>query len=326
MKKNSLNIASELRVVMDLEADALRRTRDAINGDYTKAVRLILGCKGKVVVTGVGKSGLIGQKIAATLSATGTPAVFLHPAEGLHGDLGIVQKGDVVIAIGKSGESEELTGLLPSLKRLGAKVIALTAKPGSTLGQASDVVLLTPIDQEACPLNLSPTCSTTAAIAVGDALAVVVMKLRGFRKEDFAVLHPAGTLGKRLTLRVSDVMRKGEGNPAIRVDRSVTEMLSVMTERRAGAVSVVDAKGRIIGLVTDHDVRRHLGAGENVLARRIVDVMNRKFTSIGPDNLAMEASDLMSNRKNPFLVMPVVDKKGRAIGMIHMHDIRSRGL
>lgn len=326
MKKNSLNITRELRVVMDLEADALRRTRDAIDGAYAKAVELILRCKGKVVVTGVGKSGLIGQKIAATMSATGTPAVFLHPAEGLHGDLGVVQKGDVVIAIGKSGESEELTGLLPSLKKLGAKVIALTAKPGSTLGKASDLVLLTPIEQEACPLNLSPTCSTTAAIAVGDALAVVVMKLRGFRKEDFAVLHPAGTLGKRLTLLVSDVMRQGEGNPAIRIDRSVSEMLSVMTERRAGAVSVVDAKGRILGLVTDHDVRRHLGAGENVLARTIKDVMNKKFTSIKPDRLAIEAADLMSNRNNPFLVMPVVDKKGRAIGMIHMHDIRSRGL
>jgi arabinose-5-phosphate isomerase len=321
-----LDITRELRIVMDLEADALRRTRDAVDGAYAKAVRLIHSCKGKVVVTGVGKSGLIGQKIAATLSATGTPAVFLHPAEGLHGDLGVVQKGDAVIAIGKSGESEELTGLLPSLKKLGAKIIALTAKPGSTLGKAADVVLLTPIEAEACPLNLSPTCSTTAAIAVGDALAVVVMKMRGFGKDQFAVLHPGGSLGKRLTVLVSDLMRKGEDNPVIRIDRGVSEMLGVMTEKRAGAVSVVDAKGRIIGLVTDHDVRKHLGAGENVLARRIKDVMNARFTKIGPERLAMEAADIMSNRTNPFLVMPVVDKKGRAIGMIHLHDIRARGL
>ncbi|MBI5201911.1 MAG: KpsF/GutQ family sugar-phosphate isomerase [Elusimicrobia bacterium] len=309
-----------------MEAEALRQVRDAVNGSFSKAVALLAKCRGKVVVTGMGKSGLIGQKVAATLAATGTPAISLHPAEGMHGDLGVVQATDVVLAIGKSGESDELNAILPSLRRIGAPIIAITSNRRSTLARKSDVVLLTPIDGEACPLNLSPTCSTTAALAVGDALAVTLMKLRGFRKEQFAALHPGGRLGKRLTLTVADIMRDGEQNPAIPVTATMQEALVEMTRQHAGAVSVVDRSGKLRGLVTDYDIRRHLERGENVLKKSVKDIMNPKPTAIRSDSLAIEAADLMGNRKFPFTVLPVVDKKGRAIGMINLVDIRSRGL
>ena len=323
---NKKRVLKGLKAVLSLEADTLRRVRDAVDGSYGKAVELILRCRGKVVVTGVGKSGLIGQKIAATFTATGTPAVFLHPSEGLHGDLGVVQKGDVVLAIGKSGESEELTAILPSLRRIGVRIVALTAKARSTLARSAEVVLLTPIEAEACPLNLAPTCSTTAALAVGDALAVVLMKLRGFRKEDFALLHPGGSLGKSLTLRVADIMRGGEDNPVIGLKAPVSRMLMEMTRKRAGAVSIVDGKGRLAGLVTDYDIRRRLERGEDILSAPIARIMNPRPTSIGSERLAVEAAETMTDRPTPFLVLPVVDKRGRAIGMIHLHDIRARGL
>jgi arabinose-5-phosphate isomerase len=327
MKRNAkLDVLKEMRVVLDLEADALRRVRDAVDGAYERAVKLLLRCRGKVIVTGVGKSGLIGQKIAATFTATGTPALFMHPAEGLHGDLGIVRREDIVLAIGKSGESEELTAILPSIKRIGAKVIALTASVKSTLARASEVVLLTPIDGEACPLNLAPTTSTTAALAVGDALAVALMKLRGFKKEDFALFHPGGSLGKRLTLPVDDVMRHGSDNPVVRVERSVSEMLVEMTNKRMGAVSIVDAKGRLSGLVTDYDIRQRLESGGEVLRATIASIMNPKPATIRSGRLAFEAVQLMTERKNPFLVLPVVDGASRPIGMVHLHDLRARGL
>lgn len=321
-----LDVVRELKAVIGMEADALRRVQDAVNGRFTKAVGLLARCRGKVVVTGMGKSGLIGQKVAATLAATGTPAISLHPAEGMHGDLGVVQPADVVLAIGKSGESDELNALLPSLRRIGAPIIAITSNRRSTLARSSDVVLLTPIDGEACPLNLSPTCSTTAALAVGDALAVTLMKLRGFRKEQFAALHPGGRLGKRLTLTVADIMRDGEQNPKVPLDALMQAALVEMTRQHAGAVSVVDKAGRLKGLVTDYDIRRHLERGENVLKKAVRDIMNPKPTSILKDQLATLAADLMGNRKFPFTVLPVVDKRGRAIGMINLVDIRSRGL
>ena len=321
-----LDVVRELKAVIGMEADALRQVRDAVNGDFSAAVRLLAKCRGKVVVTGMGKSGLIGQKVAATLAATGTPAISLHPAEGMHGDLGVVQRGDVVLAIGKSGESDELNAILPSLRRIGAPIVAITSNRRSTLARRSDIVLLTPIDGEACPLNLSPTCSTTAALAVGDALAVTLMKLRGFRKEQFAALHPGGRLGKRLTLTVADIMRDGAQNPRVPATATMREALVEMTRQHAGAVSIVDRAGKLKGLVTDYDIRRHLERGENVLTKSVRSVMNPKPTSIRSDRLAVEAADLMGNRKYPFTVLPVVDKKGRAIGMINLVDIRSRGL
>lgn len=326
MSRRRLDILRELKTVIGMEASALRQVRDAVGEPFVRAVRLLERCRGKVVVTGMGKSGLIGQKVAATLAATGTPAISLHPAEGMHGDLGVVQPSDVILAIGKSGESDEVNAILPSLKRIGAPIVAITSNARSTLAKGATVVLVTPIDGEACPFNLSPTCSTTAALAVGDALAVTLMKLRGFRRESFALLHPGGRLGKRLTLTVADIMRDGEHNPVIPLTATMQEALVEMTRKHAGAVSVVDKRGRLKGLVTDYDIRRQLERGEDVLRKSVKDVMNPRPTAIRSDRLAIEAADTMGNRKFPFQVLPVVDRSGRAIGMINLIDIRARGL
>lgn len=319
-------ILKELRRVIALEADCLRTLSRSVNGDFTRAVGLMAACRGKVIVTGIGKSGLIAQKIAATLASTGTPALYLHPAEGLHGDIGLAQAHDLVLAIGKSGESAELNAILPALKRLKIKVIVVTAAADSTLGRSADVKLITPVAQEACPLNLAPTCSTTAALAVGDALAVALMKLRGFRAEQFARLHPGGQLGKRLTLQVADLMRAGRHNAVVRIDAGVRRMLNEMTLKRAGAVTVVDRRGRLAGLVTDYDVRRALERGLDVRTAAISDIMNPRPTTVSPRTLAVEAAQLMGERPRPFLVLPVVDRRRRPVGLLHLHDIRARGL
>jgi len=326
MAKNRAAVLREIRRVLALEARALARVGAAVDGRYAEAVALLAACRGKVILTGVGKSGLIAQKIAATLSSTGTPAIHLDPAQAQHGGLGLVQRADLVVALGKSGESDELNDLLPRLRSIGARVIAITANAKSTLARAAAVVLLTPIAEEACPHNLAPTCSTTAALAVGDALAVCLMKLRGFGAEQFARNHPGGRLGRRLTLRVADIMRSGEDNPVIRPDRSVAEMLDVMTAKRAGAVCVVDARGGLLGLVTDYDIRRMLGEGRNILSSSIRRVMNPKPTTVRPDTLAERARELMEERRNPFNVLPVVDKAGRSVGLVQIHDLRARGL
>lgn len=319
-------IIRELRRVIALEARTLAKLGRAIDGSFAKAVDLMLKCKGKVILTGVGKSGLIAQKIAATLASTGTPSIYLDPADALHGSLGLVQRQDLVVAIGKSGESDELNALLPRLRTVGAKVIAITANPKSTLARAAALVLETPIEEEACPLNLAPTCSTTAALAAGDALAVALMKRRGFRAEQFARNHPGGRLGKRLTLHVADIMRSGEENPVVRVDAPITRMLVEITRQRAGAVSVVDAAGRLVGLVTDYDIRRALEQGKIVLALNIRQLMNARPTTVRPDTMAARAVEIMEGRKNPFNVLPVVDRRGRSVGMIQIHDLRARGL
>jgi arabinose-5-phosphate isomerase len=319
-------IHRELKRVLQLEAKTLARLRSAVNGDYSRAVRLLAACKGKVLVTGVGKSGLVGQKIAATLSSTGMPSVFLDPTEALHGGLGLVQKGDVVLAIGKSGESDELNALLPRLKALGTSLIAVTANAKSTLAKASAITLMTPVEVEACPHNLAPTCSTTAALAVGDALAVSLMKVRGFTRESFAQNHPGGRIGKRLTLTVEDIMRAGEDNPVARVDSSVTSMLLEMSRKRAGAVNVVDAKGRLVGLITDFDIRRSLEKGLDLRKLTVRKLMNSKPTTVTPTTLAARAVEIMENRTNPFNVLPVVGPGRRSVGMIQIHDLRARGL
>ncbi len=322
----SSDIDREIRRVLDLEAAALKRVRGAVNGAYSQAVRALAKCRGKVVLTGVGKSGLIAQKIAATLSSTGTPAVSLDPTEALHGGMGFVQKQDLVVAVGKSGESDELNALLPHLRALGPKLIAITANPKSTLARQADIVLVTPIDEEACPLNLAPTSSTTAALAVGDALAVALMKVRNFGADHFARNHPAGRLGKRLTLKVKDIMRGGELNPAVPVTATVSQLLVTITEKQSGAATIVDKGGRLVGLVTDFDIRRALSSGKNPLKLRIKDIMNKTPATVRADDLAMKAVEIMENRKNPFNVLPVVDGKRRAVGLVQIHDLRARGL
>ncbi|MDX6769824.1 MAG: KpsF/GutQ family sugar-phosphate isomerase [Elusimicrobiota bacterium] len=314
-----------VRRTLDLEAAALKAARAAVGPAYARAVDLMARCRGKVVVTGVGKSGLVAAKIAATLSSTGTPALHLHPAEALHGDIGLVEKRDLVLAIGKSGESSELTALLPVLRRLGVKLIAITAVADSSLGKAATVVLHTPVGREACPLDLAPTASTTAAMAVGDALAVALMERRGFTKERFALLHPAGQLGKRLTLRVRDVMRSGAELPAAREDATLRALIAVMTAKHAGAAVVVDGRGRFKGLVTDADLRNAMEKG-GLEGRRAASVMNARPTTIRPERLAMDAVELMTDRPRPFSVLPVVDKSGKAVGLVQIHDVRKLGL
>jgi arabinose-5-phosphate isomerase len=318
-----------LRRVLALEAEALRKTRAAVDERFERAVRAVAACRGKVIVTGMGKSGLVAQKIAATLSSTGTPAFYLHPGEAMHGDLGMVEKRDLILAVGKSGESSELTAILPSLRKIGVKVVAMTTRARSTLARASHALILLPVEAEACPLNLAPTCSTTAMLAAGDALAVALMELRGFRREHFARLHPGGPLGKRLTLRVLDVMRSGKDNPVVRSNAPVSRLLLEITKKQAGAANVVDARGRLVGLVTDFDIRRALRAlpaGRNLFSLSVPQIMNPKPTSIQAGRMAFDAVGIMTGRKNPFNVLPVVDGRGRSVGLILVHDLRARGL
>ena len=321
-----MDIRDELLRTIALEETALSRLRGAIGREYEDAVHAMHACHGKIVITGIGKSGLIAQKIASTMVSTGTPAIFLHPAEGMHGDIGIVHKDDIVIAISKSGESDELIALLPSIRKIGARLIAITAKQGSMIAKNAEIVLVTPIEEEACPLNMAPTCSTTAALVVGDALAITLMKLRNFQPEDFALYHPGGQLGKRLLLNVKDVMRAGEANPIIEATVSVKDMLFEISSKRAGAVSVVDVSGHLLGLVTDYDIRRALEKGGDVLAMCISDLMNKTPTFIHEDEKAICALEIMENRTKPFLVLPVLNRQEEVVGMIHLHDLVARGL
>jgi arabinose-5-phosphate isomerase len=317
---------TEIRRVVALEAKALTRVLASLDARWDRAVERLAACRGKVILTGVGKSGLVAQKVAATFSSTGTPAIFLDPGEAMHGGLGVAQKGDLVLAIAKSGESDELNALLPVLRARKIPLIALTANPRSTLARAADVILYSPVEAEACPLDLAPTTSTTVAMVLGDALAVALMKRRGFTAERFAANHPAGRLGKRLTLRVRDVMRSGTDNPVVSLRTTPAELLSTITRLQAGAASVVDGKGRFLGLVTDFDIRRAIAAGGDFFKKPLASVMNTRPTTIAPDALAAEAVEVMEERRTPFNVLPVVDRKGRSVGLIQIHDLRARGL
>lgn len=323
---NQLDVAKEIARVIELEAQTIHRLLESVGSEYEEAVRWIYEGHGKVIVTGIGKSGLIAQKIASTMVSTGTRAMFLHPSEGMHGDIGIAQPDDVVIAISKSGESAEVLALLPSIREIGARLIAITAKPDSTLGRRADLILRLPVSEEACPLNMAPTCSTTAALVVGDALAIALMKLRKFNTEDFALNHPGGQLGKRLLLKVGDIMRKGAANPTITATGTIHEMFCEITAKRAGAVSVVDEAGHLLGLVTDYDIRKVLEKGRNILDMTISDLMNKIPTHVSPDMKAIEALELMEKRDKPFVVLPVLDAQRKAVGMIHLHDLVAQGL
>ncbi|AOJ11310.1 arabinose 5-phosphate isomerase KdsD [Burkholderia mayonis] len=310
------------RDVLDIEANAVRALADQLDGEFVAAVGLLLNCSGRVVVSGIGKSGHIARKIAATLASTGTPAFFVHPAEASHGDLGMVTKDDVFVAISHSGESEELVAILPLIKRLGAKLIAMTGRPASSLATLSDVHLNAGVAKEACPLNLAPTASTTAALALGDALAVAVLDARGFGSEDFARSHPGGALGRRLLTYVRDVMRMGDEVPAVPLDATLSDALFQITAKRMGMTAVVDEAGRVAGIFTDGDLRRVLERDGDFRRLPIVDVMTRNPRTIAPDHLAVEAVELMERyRINQMLV---VDDKGALIGALNMHDLFSK--
>lgn len=308
---------------LTIEANALLDMRERLAGDagqsLTQAVRTILQCKGRVVVMGMGKSGHIGRKIAATLASTGTPAMFVHPAEAHHGDLGMVTPADVVLALSNSGESEELTGLLPVLKRQGVPLLAITGQADSSLGRHADVVLNSAVSQEACPLNLAPTASTTAQLALGDALAVVLLEARGFKAEDFARSHPGGSLGRRLLTYVRDVMRSGEGVPAVLPDTPFGDMMREMSAKGLGATAVVDADRRVLGIFTDGDLRRRIEADAPLRDTLAKDVMSPRPTTIGDEQLAAQAAALMEARRITTLL--VVDAEQRLVGALNTNDL-----
>lgn len=310
------------RDVFRTEATALRTVAASLDGSFTSAVEQVARAaaeRRKVVVAGVGKSGNIGRKIAATLSSTGCPAVVLNSVDALHGDLGIIHERDVVLALSYSGESEELTHLLPALKRFEVGIIALTGVPRSTLGRHADLVLNCRVPREACPFNLAPTSSSTAMLVMGDALALAVADARGIRLEDFAKRHPSGSIGRALLVRVGDIMRRGERNAVAPASLTVKEALLRMTRARAGSVSVVDARGRLLGVFTDGDLRRHMAKDEGVLSRTLREVMTRKPVSIREDALAAEALKLFDRRNIDDLI--VVNARGEPVGLVDSQDL-----
>ncbi len=304
---------------LDIEARALQGVKARLSSSFTEAVHTILASRGRVVVMGMGKSGHVGRKIAATLASTGTPALFVHPAEASHGDLGMVTREDVVIAISNSGESDELNVILPVLKRQHVALIAITGKPGSTLGEHADIVLESTVEQEACPLNLAPTASTTAQMALGDALAVALLDARGFAEDDFARSHPGGALGRKLLVHVRDLMRKDEGVPRVRPDAAFTELLREMGGKGMGAAAIVDDAGRPIGVFTDGDLRRLIEKGADLRSVNAGEVMRAKPRTIRADRLAAEAADLMETSK--INCMLVVDETGTLVGAFNSNDL-----
>jgi len=307
------------RRVLDIEANALTALSKRIDGSFVRALDVILACEGRVVVSGIGKSGHVARKIAATFASTGTPSFFLHAAEASHGDIGMVTTTDCFVAVSYSGETEELLRIVPILKRQGAKLIAITGRPESSLAQLADVHLDAHVEVEACPMNLAPTASTTAALALGDALAVAALEARGFGKDDFARSHPGGALGRRLLTHVRDVMRTGDAVPTVRLDASLLDALLESSKKGMAMTAVVDAHGQVAGIFTDGDLRRLIERTQNFADLRVADVMHTAPRRIGPDRLAAEAADLMEQyRINQLLV---VDDDGRLIGALHIHDL-----
>ena len=317
----------QARQVLRMEAAAIEALIPRIDEQFVLAAQLILETKGRLIVTGMGKPGHVGQKITATMLSTGTPSFFLHPAEGIHGDLGMVTEDDIVLAISNSGETSEVINILPSIRRIGAKIIAICGNAQSTLAQNADVVLDASVEQEACPLGLAPTTSTTAELALGDALAVVLMSARKFTADDFAVFHPGGALGRKLLMKVANVMHGEEENPTVTVEQSVKEALFVITDKGLGATSVVDAEGKLVGLITDGDIRRGLEKGLDFLTHNVGELMTKQPQTITAEKLAAEALRLMEqHRPKPITVLPVVDKDGRSVGLVHVTDLLRQGI
>jgi arabinose-5-phosphate isomerase len=306
------------RKVLQTEAAAILALVDRVDEKFARAVELIRGCKGRVIVTGMGKSGIICRKIAATLASTGTPAFFLHPAEAVHGDLGVIQADDVVIAMSYSGETEELTRVLETLKRIGAPLIAISGSLGSTLAQAADVALDCSVSEEACPMNLVPTASTTAALALGDALAMTVLVEKGFKPEDFANLHPGGKLGKKL-MRVEQLMSAGDALPVVQLHTAMRDVIYEMSRKGLGMTSVVEKDGRLAGIITDGDLRRKMATTPNIQDLSARDVMTADPVAIGQSTMAVEALAMMEQRKITSIV--VIDADRRVEGVVHLHDL-----
>jgi len=315
-------ILERAKTVLRIEAEAVEELIPRLGKAFVRAARLIVECRGRVVITGMGKAGLVGQKLSATLASTGTPSLWLHAAEAIHGDLGRVTKEDLIIALSNSGETPELTQLLPIVKQIGARLIALTGNSRSSLAKHSDLVIDVSVRREACSLNLAPTASTTAMLAMGDALAVVVAECRGFRERDFALFHPGGQLGRRLLLKVRDIMRTGTAHPIVRETARVKDVLLAITKARAGSASVVNGRRQLAGIFTDGDLRRHLELTPNLIDARVSDVMTRNPKTIAADRLAAEALSVLREYKIDELV--VVDKQ-RPVGLLDIQDLLKAG-
>lgn len=319
--RNALDLA---RQVLSIEAKAVEALIGRLDDKFTSALQLILHCRGRVVVSGMGKSGHIARKIASTMASTGTPAFFVHPGEASHGDLGMITADDVLIALSNSGESPELLTILPIVKRRGAKLIAMTGNPASSMAREADVHLDVSVAQEACPLGLAPTASTTAALALGDALAIALLDVRGFGAEDFARSHPGGALGRRLLVHVNDLMHSGDALPKVPETALLTEALLEMSRKGLGMTAVVGDADRLIGLFTDGDLRRALDKTLDIRAAKVAEVMTHNPRTIGPDKLAAEAVQMMDQHKINGLL--VVDADGRLVGALNMHDLLRAGV
>lgn len=320
------DILEAARRVLEIEAEAVSALADRLDERFVGAVEMILACSGRVVVTGMGKSGLICQKMAATMASTGTPALFLHPAEGLHGDLGMLMRGDVVIAVSNSGETEEITRILPTIKRMGLPLIAMAGNPNSALARAGDVFLDISVKEEACPLQLAPTASTTATLAMGDALAVSLLIRRGFKEEDFALYHPGGALGKRLLLRVEDIMHVDDALPVVPMGTLLKDSLYEISSKKLGITGVIDDQGAIAGVFTDGDLRRTIEKGVEVLNRPIEEFMNTNPKRILRSNLAAKALQVMESHAITSLFVFETDADDQPIGIIHLHDLLRAGV
>lgn len=321
---NQSAIRTLARAVIETEATAIAALLDRVDGQFLAACAYMLACSGRVVVIGMGKSGHIGSKIAATLASTGTPAFFVHPAEASHGDLGMILPGDVVLALSNSGETGEVNLILPLLKRLGVKIVAMTGNPASTLARHADAHIDVSVDKEACPLGLAPTSSTTAALVMGDALAISLLESRGFTREDFARSHPAGRLGRRLLLHIADVMHQGDAIPSVAADASISQAIVEMTAKRLGMTAVLGPDGRVAGVYTDGDLRRTLDSGLDPHSTPISAVMTPGGKYIAPDALAMEAMHLM--QKHAIQGLLVIDGEGRLVGALNFQDLLKAGV
>lgn len=320
-----MNLLDIAKKVLRTEADAVVGLIEKLDSNFEKAIDIIFRSKGRVVVTGMGKSGLVGKKIAATLASTGTPAFFLHPAEATHGDLGMVTADDVIIAISNSGETEELVGLIPFLKRFNVNLLSMTGNPDSTLSKASDVTLDVSVKEEACPLGIVPTASTTATLAMGDALAVALLIKRGYKEEDFAFFHPGGSLGKKLFIKVKDLMHVGESLPVVSQDTPMTKAVMEISSKRLGVTIVTGSNNRILGIITDGDLRRGIEKwGKAVFDMKAGEVMTENPKTISEDELAAKALSIMESKSITSLVVP--DADGKAKGIIHLHDILKQGI
>jgi arabinose-5-phosphate isomerase len=321
---NSKEIIKKGKQVVRIEAESISGLENSINEDFVKAVETILASKGRVVLTGMGKSGLIARKIVATLNSTGTPAIFLHPTDALHGDLGMVRKEDVVILISKSGETEEISNLIPMFKRLSVTIIAMCGNPGSSLAKSSDIFLNINVKEEACPYDLAPTSSTTATLVMGDALSVALLEKRGFTEEDFAFLHPGGSLGKRLSLKLKEIMITGEKIPLVDEDTSLKDVIIEITSKRLGVTSVVNKEGLLTGIITDGDLRRLLEKTLDIKNLTATEVMTRNPKIMKEDYLASFALQQMENFKITSLI--ITSDENKPIGIIHLHDLINLGL